>query len=306
MFNCPQFVSITRRANPHARIILHMECDWLVQLDRKVLDSHLRSADVIAGCSDAVTDAIRERFPQYSERCTTIYNGVDTQVFYPRVRNEEEPDGERVIFVSRISPEKGLHVLLEAFEKVSKHRPDAVLEIAGSDIVMPMDVTISLSDNPTIRELERFYPGNYPENLRQRARAVFNGRVSFLGGLLHRQLAERIQQANVLVQPSVFDEPFGMAVAEAMASGVPVVASAAGGIPELVVDGETGLLVERDNPAALADAIIRLLADKQLARSMGEAGRVRAEATFSWECIVDSLHACYFDRPHQSKSVAAS
>jgi glycosyltransferase involved in cell wall biosynthesis len=98
----------------------------------------------------------------------------------------------------------------------------------------------------------------------------------------------------VLVQPSVFDEPFGIQIVEAMASGLPVVGSAAGGIPELIVDRHTGILVERGDATGLAEAILRLLENPAMARQMGNAGRRRAEEKFSWERIVDELRSCYF------------
>ena len=294
IFNHSQFVPVMRRANPRSRIVLHMECDWLERLDRAALDRQLQGADVIAGCSDYITEAIRARFPHYGDRCTTIYNGVDTSTFCSRATRQERSDSERIIFVNRISPEKGLHVLLDAFEKIAAQRPKALLEIVGPDAVLPMGAAISLSDNPIVRDLSRFYHGNYRTELQRRLPSTLSERALFVGGLGRQEVAERIQKASVLVQPSVFDEPFGMPIVEAMACGLPVVASTVGGIPELVVHGETGFLVERNDPVALADAVIRLLENPGLARSMGFAGRARAEARFSWQRIVDSLNVCYF------------
>jgi glycosyltransferase involved in cell wall biosynthesis len=297
ILNLPQFIPIMRRANPHSRIILHMECDWLAGLDRNLIDSHLEAADVIVGCSDYITDAIRRRFPHYAERCMTIYNGVDTCAFTPDSRVGRADGGEKVIFVNRISPEKGLHVLLDAFERVVVRRPKATLEIVGPDSVIPLESVTSLNDNLAVCRLKLFYQDNYPEQMRGRVRGVLEGRVTFVGPLLHSQLIGRMRQADILVQPSVFDEPFGIPIAEAMASGLPVVGSAAGGIPELIADGQTGILVDRDNPMALADALLRLLDNPALASEMGHTGRLRAEEKFSWEQIIDELKLCYFE-PH--------
>lgn len=296
IFNHSQFVPTMRWANPRARIILNMQADWLVQLDRDLIDSHLRPADGIVGCSEYVTEGIRRRFPHYAERCRTVYNGVDTRAFIPRAERDEASSGERVIFVNRISPEKGLHVLLEAFERVVAQRPGATLEIVGPDAVLPAEALVSVSDTPAVRSLERFYQGSpYPELVRQRVRGVLDGRVIFRRPLPHHHVAERLREADVFVQPSVFDDPFPHATLEAMASGLPVVACAVGGIPEMVVDGQTGLLVERDDPGALADAILRLLGDPAKARAMGRAGRERIEEKFSWERILDALKSCYFE-----------
>jgi glycosyltransferase involved in cell wall biosynthesis len=104
-----------------------------------------------------------------------------------------------------------------------------------------------------------------------------------------------MRHAGMLVQPSVFDEPFGIPIVEAMATGLPVVGAAAGGIPEIIVDGQTGILVDRDNPAALADALLHLMDNPALAREMGHAGLRRVEETFSWDRIIDELKVCYFE-----------
>ena len=91
----------------------------------------------------------------------------------------------------------------------------------------------------------------------------------------------------------MIQEPFGLPVVEAMAAGRPVVASRAGGIPELVADGRTGLLVEPGDPLALADALLTLLADPERARAMGAAGRKDAVAHWTWQRAADRLCAVY-------------
>jgi starch synthase len=107
-----------------------------------------------------------------------------------------------------------------------------------------------------------------------------------------------------VVAPSLV-ESFGMPVAETMASGVPVVASRVGGLPELVIDGTTGLLVDPDNPAALSQAILRILDDRASAQAMGRAGRRRAEKLFAWEKIVETLLALYKELAQQSRDELA-
>jgi glycosyltransferase involved in cell wall biosynthesis len=303
IFNQFQYVSVMRRLNPNARIVLHMHCEWLVQLDRALVDCHLEQADVIAGCSDYVTDGVRIRFPHHAQRCVTIYNGVDTSAFSPNVATQKA-GSQRILFVSRISPEKGVHVLLKAFEKVAQHRPQAVLEMVGPNAVLAHAVLVALCDNSEIRDLERFYTTRYSDHLQRLLTPNCDGRVVFSGELSRNAVVERLRQAAVLVQPSLY-EVFGMAIVEAMACGVPVVASAVGGIPELVRNGSTGLLVEPNDPPALADAILRLLDDRQLSCSMGAQGRARAQANFSWERTVDTLLSCYFKPKNRSVSIAS-
>jgi glycosyltransferase involved in cell wall biosynthesis len=198
-----------------------------------------------------------------------------------------------------------LHVLLDAFTQVLAKQPRATLEIAGPDATIPLEAITSLKDNLVVNRLARFYQGNYPEQMRKRVRDdnVLRDRVSFAGPVPHSQLAGRISQADILVQPSVFDEPFGIPIVEAMASGIPVVGSLAGGIPELIIDGRTGILVDRDNPSALAGALLRLMDDPALAKAMGIAGRRRAEEQFSWERVTGDLKSCYFDPCHSPRTL---
>jgi glycosyltransferase involved in cell wall biosynthesis len=271
-----------------------MACDWLVGLDREVIDSHLRAADAIVGCSEYITDPIRKRFPHYADRCRTIYNGVDISTFTPRSREERAERGEKIIFVSRISPEKGLHVLLDAFERVLLRRPKATLDIVGPDYVIPLGAANTVKGDPMVSGLTRFYQSSYPDDMRARLRGPLSKQVCFVGPLLHSQLIDRMRHAEVLVQPSVV-ETFGMPIVEAMATGLPVVGSLTGGIPEVIVDGQTGILVQRENPSALADALLRLLDNPALAREMGRAGRRRAVEKFSWDRITEELKSCYFD-----------
>jgi glycosyltransferase involved in cell wall biosynthesis len=89
------------------------------------------------------------------------------------------------------------------------------------------------------------------------------------------------------------EEGFGLPLAEAMAAGLPTVASRVGGMPEIVVDGETGILVAPGDADALADAIVRVLADPELGRRLGEAGRARAVERYSWDVIAAATVALH-------------
>jgi glycosyltransferase involved in cell wall biosynthesis len=113
-----------------------------------------------------------------------------------------------------------------------------------------------------------------------------------LGFLPREELARRYARAAVVVCPSR-REGFGVVCAEAMAHGRPVVASAVGGLAELVVDGETGLLVAPGDRAALRTALDRLLTDRELRRRLGTAGRRRIAERYGWERVLDATLACY-------------
>jgi glycosyltransferase involved in cell wall biosynthesis len=270
-----------------------MNCDWLVQLDRRLIHERLRGADAIIGCCEYITDNIRRRFPEYADRCITVYNGADIGEFLPREERTESSAGARVLYVGRVSPEKGLHVLLDAFERVVAVRPEARLEVVGGEYLPPMGFIVGVSANPEIRALGRFYGSSYLQYLRDRVRAELLGRVSFAGSLAHHEVAERLRKADIFVQPSVWSEPFPLSVVEAMATGLPVVGSRAGGLPEAVADNETGLLVESGDPGALAEALLKLINDQALAWNMGESGCTRARRMFSWDAVAGTLSRCY-------------
>jgi glycosyltransferase involved in cell wall biosynthesis len=113
------------------------------------------------------------------------------------------------------------------------------------------------------------------------------------------EMPPRYHDATVAVMPSL-EEGFGLPLAEAMAAGLPTVATRVGGMPEIVVEGETGLLVPPADADALAAAIVRVLADPELARRLGNAGRARAVERYSWDVIADAtmgLHRRLLDAP---------
>jgi glycosyltransferase involved in cell wall biosynthesis len=134
---------------------------------------------------------------------------------------------------------------------------------------------------------------DYLDYLRQQLTNISDYSVRFNGFVGHNQLAPLLHQADVFVQPSIWGEPFPLSVIEAMAAGLPVVSSSVGGLPESVIDGETGLLVEPDNPEALANGMLKLIENKELPRRMGDVGAARAKEHFSWEAVVVSLNSLY-------------
>jgi glycosyltransferase involved in cell wall biosynthesis len=313
IINLSQFAPIIRAINPRTKIVLHMCSEWLTRIDRGAIESRLRKVDRILGCSDFVTNQIRRAFPGYSDRCATIYCGVDTSRFETRTSRRARPDGaKRILFVGGVSPHKGLHVLLGAFQEVLKRCPEAVLEIAGPEGVMiPVDWLPTLGEPEEMAKLLRFYDGRpYMQHLKEQIESLnLQGRVTFSGLLPRSELARRYSEADLFVFPSLWNELFGMPMAEAMASGVPVVAARIAGIPEVVENGRTGLLVERANPSALAGAIVQLLQNDGLRQTMGRAGRQRVLEKFTWERIADELLRQYggtmpLTRPLAKKSAA--
>ena len=297
--NFSQFVPVVRRLYPRATIVLHMQCEWLSQLDRSMIASRLAATDLMIGTSEYITDKVRKRFPEYARRCVTIYNGVEVERFAAQRGQGARGDGPRqVLFVGRVSPEKGVHTLIDAFTSVAERFADVQLNIVGPGGAAPREYIVGLSDNPRVAELDVFYkqqgtgPVDYMAQMQARVPAHLRERVIFHGGVAHAEIANQYRRADIFVNAS-YSDAFPIPVPEAMASGLPIVASAVGGIPEAVVDGETGRLVESGDIPALSEALSQLLADEACREAMGRAASERARRLFSWDLVTDNVLAEY-------------
>ncbi len=285
--NYAQYAPAIRARNPQALVQLHMQCEWLTQLDASLVERRLRACDRFSGCSDYVVDGIRERFPGHAAKGRTLYNGCDVEKFAPP---PSRPDGPpRIVFTGRISPEKGVHDLVEAFGIVAREHPEARLELIGGRRPAPYELVVAISDDPLVRELGRFYEGSYEEQLRGLVTSEIAERINFRGNLTQEEVARELHAATVFCHPSAWHEPFGMTITEAMASGLPVVCTRGGGIPEFVEHGKTGLLVERGAPEELASALLELIGDAERRRAMGAAARAKVESELTWDHTTDGL-----------------
>lgn len=206
-------------------------------------------------------------------RTRVIFGGVDCV----RYHYDRQASRRGVLFVGRVTPHKGIDRLIRALPE------GAELAIAG---------TAGHDPDPPERD--------YPDLLRRLAR----GRsVRFLGAVPDGRLPALYRHASVLALPSVEHtcygrhigvvELLGLVVLEAMASGTPVVCSRVGGLPEIVEDGTTGLLVEPGDVDALRDALDRVLRDRALAERLGRSARERALERFSWDACADRCLAAY-------------
>jgi glycosyltransferase involved in cell wall biosynthesis len=269
-----------------------MQCDWLVQLDQKLIEPRLRMAHRITGCSDYVTDGIRRRFPAVADRCRTFHNA--THAFDTREATGERADNQpaqilQILFVGRVSPEKGVHVLLDAFKRVLAQRPNTKLILLGGIGSMPKEYYLDLADPAEQQDLARFYDNDYLQLLRSQLSEHELAHVSFEGGVLNDSLGPYYRAADVAVFPSVWQEPFGIVIVEAMARGCAVVATRSGGIPEIIESGKSGLLVERNDSDSLASALLKLLDDSALRQRLGDAARQRVENCFTWERVAHHI-----------------
>jgi alpha-maltose-1-phosphate synthase len=242
----------------------------------------LEHADAVIAVSGAMRDAVLELYDVDPARIEVIHNGIDPDEFRPDPSTDAlprwgvDPARPYVLFVGRISRQKGIDLLLEAVRSLD---PAAQFVLcAGSADTAEQREEVAR----TVEELQRQRTG-----------------VLWLEEMVPRaDLIQLITHAAVLAVPSVY-EPLGIVNLEAMACETAVVASAVGGIPEVVVDGETGLLVPYDpnDPAgftaALAARMNELVADPGRARELGVAGRRRVLEEFTWRSIAERTAALY-------------
>jgi glycosyltransferase involved in cell wall biosynthesis len=289
IINFLQFVPVIRARLPKARIVLHMHCQWLEQLDTEIVEPRINAADFVLGCSNFIAVGARRRFPSLAQRCGHVYNGADIALFARRLG--VQPNPKQLLFVGRLAPEKGVHVLLEAFHIVLAQHPDAHLELIGPEKVIPREVLFPACTDRHVLELEPYFrPGAYAELLRAKISEFPSGTVSFFNnGMKFIELVSHYHSAEIFVLPSVCEESFGMPLVEAMMSGTPVVATRGGAFPEIVEDMQTGLLVERADAEGLADAILQLLCNPNRREAMAQAAFERASTIFSWERVVEDL-----------------
>ena len=301
--NFLQFATVIKLFNPSAAICVGMQCEWLTQLATAASERRLQSVDLITGCSNYITEGIKTRFPMIAARCHTVYNGVDTDHFRT-ASDVMGPNGRpaRLLFVGRLSPEKGVHVLIQAFKILAESRPTLHLDLVGSGYAAAYLYLAPDPDDPAMASLDPFYGNRLSEMVHRQlilkgraylddlvAQAAGDKRIVFHGPVLQTETINFYHRAAVVVFPSVWHEPFGMPVIEAMACGLPVVSTYSGGIPKIVEDGRTGILVTRGNAEELALAIRKVIDDPTLARAMGEAGRQRALERFTWEASARHL-----------------
>ncbi|MPZ86461.1 MAG: glycogen synthase [Nitriliruptorales bacterium] len=251
----------------------------------------LEAADRIIAVSRQMRDDVLKCYPAIDpDRVEVIFNGIDTELYHPDpgtdvlVRYGLDPERPIVTFVGRITRQKGLVHLLEAAPRID---PAGQLVLCAG---APDTAEIAAEVERLVAEV--------------RAR---RGGVTWIRQVLpRREIVQLLSHTAVFVCPSIY-EPFGLVNVEAMACESAVVASAVGGIPEVVVHGKTGLLVSFQpsddlygtpaDPAAyaagLAEAVNRLIADPARAHAMGRAGRQRVVEVFSWPAIAERTVALY-------------
>jgi glycosyltransferase involved in cell wall biosynthesis/nucleoside-diphosphate-sugar epimerase len=217
------------------------------------VDEKVRRAKFVACISHFARSQAMVFAPQeHWDKLHVVHCGVSPAQFEPR---RHEGRGSRLLFVGRLAAVKGLPVLLEAVARLAKDRPDVTLVVAG--------------DGPDRAKLEA-----------QARRLGVSARVEFRGYQSQAQVRELLRQTDVFAMAS-FAEGVPVVLMEAMAAGVPVIATRIAGVPELVEDGVSGFLVPPSEPGAIAEKAVLLLDDANLRNRLGAAGRAKVEREFN-------------------------
>ena len=241
------------------------------------------SAAAVVAVSDGMKVDILAAYPEIpAERVRVIRNGIDTDEYRPDpqtgvlARYGVDPRRPYVIFVGRITRQKGVPVLLRAASRLIGDAQLVLLAGAADTPEQLAEVTELVDGLRTSRSGVIWIPEMLPKP----------------------EVIQLLTHATVFACPSIY-EPLGIVNLEAMACGTAVVGSRTGGIPEVVADGETGLLVPVGEPEPLGDALNVLLRDPDRAEAMGQAGRKRAVSEFGWPAIAAQTADLYAELAHQ-------
>lgn len=233
--------------------------------DSSLVVKLLSGADWVTSNSSSMLAAARGLAPQIQGRSSVIYNFVEP-LDLPAASLPFRP--ARLLCLGRLLPKKGFDLALTAFHTLSKRFPEISLRISG--------------DGPARTQLE------------MQARQLGIGpAVEFVGWTSPERVPALINESTAVIVPSRWEEPFCLVAVEAALMKRPVVGTRVGGLPEVVVDGETGLIVPKDDPRAIDHAVSELLENPSRARAYGEAARTRALSLFSRERYVNAYDALY-------------
>jgi glycosyltransferase involved in cell wall biosynthesis len=231
------------------------------------------------------SNAAAKRFSwaKNQSKVVAIYNGLDLKTFdekkdVAKIKKELTINNEDIVIgtVAKLQPKKGIHILLDAAVPVLKKFPSTKFLIVGDDA------------DPV---------GAYLKGLKSLAQQLnITEHIIFSG--YRDDIPQIIEVIDIFTFPS-FSESFGRSLLEAMAASKPIIASNVGGIPEIVVDGETGLLVPPSNSTELTAAISYLLEDDNLRKKMGRKGRKRVEELFTIEKNVKAIETLYIELDKQ-------
>ncbi|MBD0381555.1 glycosyltransferase family 4 protein [Paenibacillus sedimenti] len=285
IFNRPLLVLPIRKVAPKARIFLSMHNDMFepLKIEAKEAEKVISEVEGITTVSNYIGQRIRTLFPSAASKLRTVYSGVDLDRFIPYERSNAARKiremlqkkyklGSRkvILFIGRISPKKGVDVLIRAMSELKKRHPDVALIVVGS----------------------RWYSDEKISDYTAYVRALAAKSpvpIISTGYIPAEKIHEWFWVGDVFVCASQWEEPLARVHYEAMASGMPFVTTKRGGNAEIIQDNN-GLLVEKPaDPKAIAAKISKLLDNKALRQQMGRNGRAMAEKKYGWKRVASDV-----------------
>lgn len=282
--NRPTFVPFVRKAFPRTPIVLSLHSlTFMSQLSSARAHAILSQVRGVTSVVSFVTHTMRKRYPKHAHKFKTAILGVDTSKFRPMSLAYKQALRKKwgvnnrynVLFVGRIVPMKGLHTLVRAVSIVRRRSPRIGIVAVGAS-----------------------WPGVRKETSYMRKVRLLSQRlkvpIRFTGYIPPSQIQKMYHLGDVFVCPTQYREGFATVNSEAMASGIPVIASKRGGISEVVTHGNSGMLVKSYlSPQAFAHAIAKVKSSPGLAKRLVDGGRKRVNARFSWYSTVSRLRGHY-------------
>lgn len=232
---------------------------------RRAFRAMLMRADAVTAISTYLYDSARAH--GFFGPCEVIPNGVDVERFSLGGEKNAPRDGKTVLTISRLVHKNGVDILIRAIAEIKKEIPDIRCRIAG--------------DGPDRKKLEALASS-----------LGLTDAVTFLGAVPHASLAEQLRAADAFVRPSR-SEGMGNVFVEAAATGVPIIGTRVGGIPDIIEDGTTGLFAAAEDPLDCAQKITRLLRDRAYAEALVANAREKIAARFDWNTIADRYRGVF-------------
>jgi spore coat protein SA len=274
--NRPHYMAKIKSAYPRTPISLFLHSLTFVPRTKAVAAS-LQKANMIIANSSSLKKNLSRMFPKVKHKIRMVHLGVDVSRFNSPSKAQKMKSKRRydlgrsftILFVGRIIPRKGVPVLIKAAQKISKKIPRTKLIIVGKG------------------------KKGYVQRLKSQAKRMHVA-TKFMGKIGHGKIHHVYRMADCFVCPSQKHEAFGLVNVEAMASGVPVVASNIGGIKEIVKHNKNGFLIKRYHSSdAFAEYIKKIAADRSLGRRLGKQGRATVLRKFSWANTAAKLNRIY-------------
>ncbi len=261
------FIRQLRRARPRAKILLYCHFCLFPWYTRAEVRRVIRDVDALACVSTYIADYVTGKAGLRPDNLGVVLNGVDAERFSPAAA----PAGEhQILYVGRVHPDKGVHLLAAAALLLHARGRKFRLRVVGGQL---------LADGVPLSDYER--------QVREMAEPL-GAAAEFVPFVPRSRLPDTYREASIACVPSTWGEPFNLVLAEALASGLPVVSSDRGALPEVAAGA--ALFFSPPDAGQLADQLERLLLDENLRRTMGQAARKRGEE-LSWACTYENLTA---------------